>query len=235
MEELWGRCDFTSDLKLGDNFHCKEDITRWLSKRLPGFTQLICNTKHHWQPSCYQSPEELARATDAAAWLLTQLPVFRIDCMTGSKLHVAISLDLSRRLLRPGGIEHPHHALDNLWPAHSDSLVELSIVIHATDATRCIAAVNQLKSLTSLDVSVHPRSYRGDELADEIFFSDIEPSSHSITLVNWYKFNSDNMAALKHITEEVGGKVSVKAEMMGEDFMKPWNADMDESFCRSFL
>ncbi len=28
MEELWGRCDFTSDLKLGDNFHCKEDITR---------------------------------------------------------------------------------------------------------------------------------------------------------------------------------------------------------------
>ncbi len=65
---------------------------RWLSKRLPGFTQLICNTKHYWQPSCYQSPEELARATDAAAWLLTQLPVFRIDCMTGSKLHVAISL-----------------------------------------------------------------------------------------------------------------------------------------------
>ncbi len=300
----------------------------------------------------------------------------------------ACRADLSRRLLRPGGIEHPHHALDNLWPAYSDSLVELSIVIHATDATRCIAAVNQLKSLTSLDVSVHPRSYRGDELADEIFFSDIEPSSHvldfpglkslsltslrvkdvtlvcpslrsltvtrcsingrlslqaplehlcctgcttlgiheafpvsnllgltclqcdvscwlsqddlysilprmsklrvldlafrksgvpwhlpasvqtieyyltrsgerrsqwnsedfryilqacqlpelqSITLVNWYKFNSDNMAALKHITEEVGGKVSVKAEMMGEDFMKPWNADMDESFCRSFL
>ena len=264
--------------------------------------------------------------------------------------------------------------------------MKLSIVIYATDATMAIAAANQLKTLTSLDISVHPRSYRDDGLADDIFFSDIEPQSHtfdfpeletliltslrvtdvtlacprlcsltltrcnihgqlslqaplehlccegcttlgiheafpvsnllgltclqihmpccmsrdelygilpcmsklkaldilfresglpwplpaslqairyyfaalsdvqwdsedfehilqacqlpelqSISLVNWHKFKSTEMAALKQLTEKGGDKLSVEAEMMGRNFMKPWNADMDEAFCRSFL
>ena len=36
MEELWGRCDFTSDLKLGDNLECKEDITRYVASCIMG-------------------------------------------------------------------------------------------------------------------------------------------------------------------------------------------------------
>lgn len=61
------------------------------------------------------------------------------------------------------------------------------------------------------------------------------PELQSISLVNWHKFKPDELLALQQITEEGGGKLSVKYVMMGEDFSKPWNAYMDEPFCRSFL
>ena len=262
--------------------------------------------------------------------------------------------------------------------------MKLAIVIYATDAAMAIAAANQLKTLTSLDISVHPWSYWDDGLADEVYFSDIEPRPHtfdfpglktlsltslrvtdvtlacprlrsltlnccsidgrlslqaplehlccegcstlsiheafpvgnllgltclqihmpdcmsqdelysilprmsklraldiifhksglpwplpaslkairyyfaplsivrwesedfqhilqacqlpelqSISLVNWYK--SNELAALKQLTDEGGDKLSVDSEKMGKSFREPWNADMDEAFCRTFL
>ncbi|CAL5220001.1 g1943 [Coccomyxa viridis] len=141
---------------------------RWLFKRLPGFTSLICDTKcpflYHWLRNDVLV-EDRTEAMEAITWFVTQLPM--IAKASASKMDLRITSDVSPMLLNLSTIDdntylfgRGHRVHDGFWDALSESLVELSIEMHAPYvfrqddiAKRWTSVFNKLTNLTSLKVS----------------------------------------------------------------------------------
>ena len=66
-------------------------VRRWLRRRLPGFTRLVCKVGRYVKADPYHHYYINREGAEAAAWLATQLPKMSVARLSGNKLQLGKS------------------------------------------------------------------------------------------------------------------------------------------------
>ncbi|CAL5218921.1 g667 [Coccomyxa viridis] len=127
---------------------------RWLTRRVPGVTHLICNA------TFAGSESEVWAKTLGATWLVAQLPELCSASTATFKLHLTLGSVVAAKLFRLN--TNYCRIQDDIWGALSERMTELTLNLtpHKDEPMR-MSVLTQLTSLVSLEICI-----MGDPLGD---------------------------------------------------------------------